>query len=176
MEQESNKSSNFFRLYLQSQRRLYAYILMLVPNCSDADDILQQTSSIMWEKFDTFEPGSNFGAWAVQIAKFLIMDHFKKQKRSRVIFKDSLLETFAESAIDFTRNIDKRLAFLRKCVEKLSFGDRNLIAERYERGQKIKDIAEKSNRSVHGLYKTINRIHHSLLNCVRRHMLAEERI
>lgn len=174
MKQKSNKSDNFFRLYLQSQRRIYAYILMLVPNCSDADDILQQSSSIMWEKFDTFEPGSNFGAWAVRIAKYVILDHYKKKRRSHLIFKGELLESFAESAIDSLRHIDERLVFLKKCVGELSDEDRKLIKIRYEQGLKIKEIAHHLSRSVHGLYKTMNRIHNLLLNCTRRKMLAEE--
>ena len=128
----------------------------------------------MWEKFDTFEPGSNFGAWAVKIAKFVIMDHYKKQKRSRVIFKDDLLEAISESAIDSTGNIDKRLAFLKECINELNEDDRKLIKIKYEQGYKIKQIAQHLSRSVHGLYKTMNRIHNLLLNCTRRKLLAEE--
>ena len=89
---DKDYKDSFFQLYLQSQRRLYAYILMLVPNSSDADDILQQTSSIMWQKFDTYDPDASFGAWAVSIAKYVIFDHYKKKRRSHVIFKDEMLE------------------------------------------------------------------------------------
>jgi RNA polymerase sigma-70 factor, ECF subfamily len=166
---------NFFQLYLQSQKRLYTYILMLVPNSSDADDILQQTSSIMWEKFDTYNPEASFGAWAVSIAKYVVFDHYKKKRRSHVIFKDEMLEIIAESATALTRDSDERLALLKVCVEKLSGNDRKLIKIRYEQGLKIKDIAERVGRPVQGFYKTMNRIHNLLLNCIRRKMLTEER-
>jgi len=167
---------NFFQLYLQNQRRLYAYILMLVPYSSDADDILQQTSTIMWEKFDTYRPEASFGAWSVAIAKYVIFDHYKKKRRSHVIFKDEMLEIFAETAITSTKDTDKRVSFLKVCVKGLGSSDRKLIKMRYEQGFKIKDIAEQIGRPVQGFYKTMNRIHNSLLNCVRRKMLAEERL
>jgi RNA polymerase sigma-70 factor (ECF subfamily) len=174
MGKRDNKD-NFFQFYLQNQNRLYAYILMLVPNSSDADDILQQTSSIMWEKFDTYNLDASFGAWASSIAKYVIFNHYKKKRRSHVIFKDEMLEIIAENAIASTRDTDERLTLLKVCVEKLSSNDRKLIKIRYEQGLKIKDIAERVGRPVQGFYKTMNRIHNLLLNCIRRKMLAEER-
>ena len=166
---------NFFQLYLQSQKRLYAYILMLVPNSSDADDILQQTSTVMWEKFDTYNPDASFGAWSVAIARYVIFDHYKKKRRSQVIFKDEMLEIFAETAIESTKDTDTRVELLKDCVGKLGSNDRKLIKIRYEQGLKIKDIAEQVGRPVQGFYKTMNRIHNLLLNCVRHKMLAAER-
>ncbi len=166
---------NFFQLYLKCQRRLYAYILMLVPNSSDADDILQKTSSIMWEKFDTYSPDASFGAWAVSISKYVIYDHYKKKRKSHVIFKGEMLEIVSESAMASTRGTDERLSILKGCVEELDSNDRKLINIRYEQGLKIKDIAEQVGRPVQGFYKTMNRIHNLLLNCIRRKMLAEER-
>jgi RNA polymerase sigma-70 factor (ECF subfamily) len=171
---DKDHKDNFFKLYLQSQRRLYAYILMLVPNSSDADDILQQTSSIMWQKFDTYDPDASFGAWAVSIAKYVIFDHHKKKRRSHVIFKGQMLEIIAEKAKASTVDTDERLTLLKACLEKLNSHDRKLMKIRYEQGLKIKDIAERMGRPVQGFYKTMNRIHNLLINCIRRKMLAEE--
>ena len=51
-----DKNRLFLRLFLQNQRRLYAYILTLLPNRADADDVLQETSLVMWDKFDADGP------------------------------------------------------------------------------------------------------------------------
>ncbi|HRS72819.1 MAG TPA: hypothetical protein P5175_13345, partial [Anaerohalosphaeraceae bacterium] len=48
------KAGEFVSLLTAQQTRIYAYILSLVPNFSDADDILQDTTKIMWERFDDF--------------------------------------------------------------------------------------------------------------------------
>src|SRR5262249_54956902 len=51
-----DKSKVFLPLFLQNQRRLYAYILTLLPNRADADDVLQEASLVMWDKFDERAP------------------------------------------------------------------------------------------------------------------------
>src|SRR5207249_11545384 len=62
-----DKSKIFLPLFLQNQRRLYAYILTLLPNRADADDVLQEASLVMWDKFDERAPPSDFTAWGCRI-------------------------------------------------------------------------------------------------------------
>ncbi|NLK41754.1 MAG: RNA polymerase subunit sigma-70, partial [Planctomycetes bacterium] len=59
-ENEDSKSCEFVQLFLMSQRRIYGYVMTLVPNVSDADDIVQETASVMWTKFGEYEPGTDF--------------------------------------------------------------------------------------------------------------------
>lgn len=159
-------------MYIKYQKRIYAYILMLVPNVSDADDILQQVSSFMWEHFDKFKPGTHFGAWAVQIARNFIFDHYKSKRRSKIIFTDENLDLFAERAAESAARMEERVNVLQKCLKKLSEADRKLMRARYEEGLKIKQIAHRIGRPVGGLYKAINRIHNALIQCIRREMLT----
>ena len=60
----------FTSLLLRHHAALLGYILSLVSNWSDAEDILQQASVVMWRKFGEFQPGSDFRSWGCQIAKF----------------------------------------------------------------------------------------------------------
>lgn len=57
------QDDRFLRLLLKSQSSIYAFILVLVHDQNDADDIMQETVTLMWRKFSTFEPGTNFTAW-----------------------------------------------------------------------------------------------------------------
>ena len=54
------REHRFLQLFLAHERRIYSYILALVPVWADADDLLQQTSVVLWQKLDQFEPGTNF--------------------------------------------------------------------------------------------------------------------
>src|SRR5207302_10491456 len=91
----SAKSRLFLRLFLQNERRLYAYILTLLPHRADADDILQEASLVMWDKFDETNPPSDFTAWGCRIAYFKVLDFYKKRQRSRVRFSQVILERIA---------------------------------------------------------------------------------
>src|SRR5262245_34313992 len=80
------KGKLFLRLFLQNRRRLYAYILTLLPNRADADDVLQEASLVMWDKFDERQPPEDFAAWGCRVAYFKVLDFYKKSQRSRVRF------------------------------------------------------------------------------------------
>ena len=53
----------FSRLLVANQRRIYGFILTLVHDRSAAEDILQDVSALLWQKYDKFEPGTDFAAW-----------------------------------------------------------------------------------------------------------------
>ena len=44
---DSEKGKEFVRLLLANQNRIYAFILTLVSNWSDADDVMQETAEVM---------------------------------------------------------------------------------------------------------------------------------
>ena len=55
-------------LLARHQRQLARYIHTLVPHVQDAEDIFQETCEVICEKFDQFSPGTDFLAWACEIA------------------------------------------------------------------------------------------------------------
>jgi len=75
------KVGEFVTLLTAQQARIYAYILSLVPNFNDADDLLQDTTKLMWEKFDDFVLGTDFLAWGKKIAYYQIMDYYRNKRK-----------------------------------------------------------------------------------------------
>ncbi|PQJ27627.1 hypothetical protein BSZ32_03355 [Rubritalea profundi] len=51
------------------QSQLRAYIISLMPGASGAEDVLQETNLVLWEKRAKFEQGTNFRAWVCAIAR-----------------------------------------------------------------------------------------------------------
>src|SRR5262249_54869822 len=115
------KGGLFLRLFLQSQRRFYAYILTLLPNRADADDVLQEASLVMWDKFDELHPPDDFAAWGCRIAYFKVLDFVKKSQRCRVRFSQEMLERLAETAVEHaaTLQLDERRDALAGCIQRL---------------------------------------------------------
>src|ERR1700738_4102637 len=77
-----DKRKLFLRLFLQNEPRLFAYILTLLPRRADADDVLQEASMVMWDKFDEGQPPRDFVAWGCRIAYFKVLDFYKKSQRN----------------------------------------------------------------------------------------------
>ncbi len=110
---------------------MYAYILQLLPNRADADDVLQATNLVMWSKRSQFAPGSDFSAWAARIAYFEVLTHRKRRGRDRLRFDDELVEQLSQEAAAETGQIDAVLQTLRGCMEKLTQPDRDLLQMQY---------------------------------------------
>ncbi len=159
---------------MKHQNRVYAYILTLVPHGADAEDIMQETASVAWEKFESFREGTNFPAWIQKIAYYKILDYRKKGGTQRTIFNDDLLDLLAQEAHQAFEQTEPRLDALRSCLGRLSSADRRLLKQRYEEGHTIKSIAEQAQRSVQGLYKVMIRIHDQLRRCVHYSLLSNE--
>ena len=159
---------------MSHQNKIYAYILTFVPNGTDADDIMQETVTVAWEKFETFQLGTNFGLWIKKIAHLKILEYRHKRRTLRVIFSDDLVRIMAEYAEDTLEQADSRLEALRTCLKRLRPDDRHLLRRRYEEGISIKRIAEQAERSVQGLYKVMVRIHDQLRKCVHTSSLSRE--
>jgi RNA polymerase sigma-70 factor (ECF subfamily) len=171
------KGRLFLRLFLQNERRLYAYILTLLPHRADADDVLQEASLVMWDKFDELHPPDDFTAWGCRIAYFKVLDFYKKSQRSRVRFSQTMLDRVAETAVEqaATLQLDERREALAGCLEKLGPRDRDLLSRRFAPGATTQSTAAEVGRSVDVIYKKLAKIRQALFDCVSRTLAGEGR-
>jgi RNA polymerase sigma-70 factor (ECF subfamily) len=174
---EPARSKLFLRLFLQNERRLYAYIVTLLPNRADADDVLQEASLVMWDKFDENHPPDDFAAWGCRIAYFKVLDFHKKSQRSRVRFSQAMLERIAETAVEqaATLQLDGRSAALSDCIEKLPPRDKELLGRRFAHGATTRSAAAEVGRSVEAVYKALAKIRQALFDCVSKALAQEGR-
>lgn len=162
----------FARLFARNARRIYDFIMTLVFNHHDAEEVFQNTNVVLWNKFSDFEPGSNFFAWASRIAYYEVLSLMKQHRRSRTI-SDEALERLADEATQLADQASERMEALEECLSRLPANDRQLLQERYYFQRAPKQIAASQHRSVHSVYRALSRIHNLLLICVQRNMKAE---
>lgn len=172
----SNRNEAFVRLFAANQRRIHAFIMMLVPRAADADDVFQEVSLELWRKFDGFTLGTDFVAWANQFSRFLVLKHFAKQRRlGRLVFDERVLELLATEAASALTHADDRLNALRHCLDKLPATSRNLLGMRYESGLKTcREVAARMGRSADAVYKALSRLHDALLECVQGQLASQQ--
>lgn len=153
-------------LITQHQRRIFSYIYTLVPSRHDADDLLQETSLVIVEKFHEFTPGTDFVAWACQIAWWRVRAARQKYARSKVIFDDDVLESVASTASTMHAEVSERHEALVLCLGKLPPRDREMVLARYERGAAVEDVAKHCGRTLEAAYKALGRLRKLLYDCV----------
>lgn len=171
---EASRGQRFMHLYSGKERSIYKYIYTLVHDEVAAEDILQETTQAMWTKFDEFEMGTNFLAWAVRIAHYRVLKYWASQTKG-MIFNSKLVETLAERAEDHVHQDTRRKMALRRCMKKLPERDLHLIKLRYQEGASVKKVAEQVNRGIKGVYKSLSRIRWQLLECIQRSLVMEDR-
>ena len=174
MAEKSQNTHDFVGLWTAHARRVYSYILSLVPNWADAEDIFQETSTTLWEKFDEFEPGTDFGAWACRTAYYKVLTHSKRRGEMLRLGED-FLEAVSRDAEQMGDLLDAQHLALAECLERLSGRDRDLVDLRYAPNGSAKSVAEEVGRSVPAVYKSLQRIHQTLFDCITRRLAAEER-
>ena len=157
-------------LMTQHQRRIFAYIHALVPSRADAEDILQETSLVIVEKFSEFKSGTDFVAWAFQIAWWRVRASRQKFARSKVVFDDDVLESVAHTAATMHEEVSERHEALARCLQKLHPRDRDLLLTRYEPGAGVEEAAQRSGRSLEAAYKALGRLRKLLHDCVTQQL------
>jgi RNA polymerase sigma-70 factor (ECF subfamily) len=170
-----DRMAEFVELYSSHYPRLQFYIMAMLPTANDASDVLQETSLVLWRKFDSFQSGTNFFAWACKIARLQSLKHRERQGRTGQLFELSVLEKLAAEAASEDSVYAVPLAALENCIKKLSAGDRSLIRKRYQPGMSVNQIAHEIGRSANSLSKSLGRIRRALLACVERALVHEGR-
>ncbi len=165
----SSERRDFLQLFMNSQKSIYSYILSMVHNKIDAEDLTQETALLMWDKYDEFEAGTSFVAWGIQIARYKVLSYYRNKKDIKR-FDDDLLDGISKSYQRKISEVKGRLEALDDCLEKLNSKDRELIRFHYEQGLKITQLKNVIGGSVHVLYRTMARIHALLHRCVNRTM------
>jgi len=158
----------FSELFEQHGRAIYGHIRTLVPNTSDADEVFQETSVTLWQKFDQYRPDTDFRAWACRIAYYKVLKLRDRQVRAPRLFSPAFLDLVSEEMVVMSDTLDARTEALLLCRDKLNRRDRDLLDRFHRDGATAKDVARWVGRNVHYVYRAVRRIHDSLYDCIRR--------
>ncbi len=170
----NSQAGKFMSLLVPNQRRISAFILSMVPNKQDTEDILQETLAEMWNKFDRFEIGTDFVAWGCTIAKYKVIEFRRKVKNSRLQFSDSLIRILEMESDQKLKKMSSYIDALQQCMQKLSLKELGFLKQRYEDDLTLTKIASRTGISLQSVHKAISIIHSKLVRCIRTNLRLEE--
>lgn len=171
----AERQEEFVRLLYEAHGLLLRYVVSLLGNRQDADDVLQRASLVMWRRFDTFEPGTDFIAWATTVAFYEVRNFQRVTGRRRLEFDDELMETLAAERVPHVRQWCARTEALEHCVEKLDAASRALVEAIYTDGTQAIDVARQQGCAAKTIYNKLTFIRRALAECVQRRLTESTR-
>ncbi len=158
--------AQFLRLFLASQREVLRYITALVPDLSEAQEILQETAVALWARFDQYNPSLPFTPWACRFALNTVKQWAGSRQKWRTLLENGLAETIAARRESLLPEMNQRMEQLHHCLEKLPPPQHQVVQQYYFQRQNIETIARQSGRSVEAIYKSLQRIRALLRRCI----------
>jgi len=163
----------FLSLFLRSEREIFRYVAALVPNVTDAEDIVQQTAMALWEKFDAYDPGQPFTPWACRFALNKAHQWIERRQRWQALLEHGLAEELAQRRQELQPEFERRLKHLETCLGKLPPKQRTLVEGYYYERADIESLAERSGKTAAATYKMLQRIRQALQCCVENQARPE---
>jgi RNA polymerase sigma-70 factor, ECF subfamily len=169
MDSIGDEKIEFAQLLRHHQTQLFGYIYSLVRDLDDADDLFQQTSLVLWDKFEHFDRSKSFINWACGVARYEVLNFLRSRSRSRLYFSDRLNLALVEAQESLEhQQLDERRDALAGCMKKLCESDLELLETCYDGSVCLKDVAERWGRSTQSIHNSLRRIRRVLFECVRR--------
>ncbi len=133
------------------QNRLYRFLLRMVHDRSEAEDLFQQTWIHVAEKIRRFDPNRNFDAWLFTVARNLAIDHLRRIRPSSLdqpVSDDesqgtALDRLVAKEPAALDRVLEnERASRLGTALDELPLVYREVMTLRFEEEMKIEEIAQ----------------------------------
>jgi RNA polymerase sigma-70 factor, ECF subfamily len=170
---QNYNAHNFGLLFVQHEARIYGLIRSLVTQKADAEDVFQETAAVLWQKFAEYQPGSNFAAWAFNIARFQVRSFYHQKKRNAVQMSEAFWEAVTADTVSESVRLSDLQTMLARCLAMLSPTHRNLFIRYSQTPGNAGKLAEELNRPVSSIYHAVHRIRRLLVECVDRALSRE---
>lgn len=162
------------KLWASAMPAIEAFVGSAVRDPNDRDDVIQATSEYLARNFDQFEQGTSFTGWAVQVARFRLIELFRDRSRDKLMLTGDALEALAGVAPQVIQEQTDRAEALEQCMNHLGEHQRRLLELRYTQSLSPATIAERVGKSSNTVSAALLRIRKALRECIEARLAAIE--
>ena len=167
----TNGSNRAFDILLErNQSRLFSYILFVVRDREQANDLFQETFVKIITKLQEgkYTTTGKFGAWIMRIAHNVIMDWYRSKRSDKTVEQgnDNDLSKFSPADL-LDLNVENRyvndqvMSDVKKIMNLLPATQREVVFMRFYQDLSFKEIAELTNVSIN---TALGRMRYAILN------------
>lgn len=172
---EDQKRARFTRCWLDVEPAVSAYVFASISRFHDAEDVVQRIAQEMARRFDEYDSGRPFVGWALWIAKSRVIDFYRVQGCSRVVFSDELLGQLADTIAQQADGRSQRREALESCLDELPPRSRRLLDLRYVGERSATEIAREIGSTSGSVRVLLTRARTALASCIERRLALENR-
>lgn len=181
----SGDEKAFEVLLLRHKAKMYRYIFMKVKDQLLAEDIFQETfiKVINTIKSGNYNEEGKFLPWAMRIAHNLVVDHFRKANKVKMISESSSLRDDYnifhslgndELSVQESMGLDELKNQMVELLEHLPEVQSEIVRQRLYQDLSFKEIAEMENISIN---TALGRMRYALINIrklIEKHQMVTE--
>ncbi|MBA4388524.1 MAG: RNA polymerase subunit sigma-24 [Verrucomicrobia bacterium] len=156
-------------MFLEHASMLSGFIYALLPNRDVARDVLHEVFVVLRQKADSFEPGSDFGAWARSVARNKALEACHSNSRFPQALPLDVIEKLAGSPEPYDDRWELRRSILKDCINRLTRTARTVVELRYLEGLGIAPLAAKLGWGEPSVRVAVSRAREALRECVAKH-------
>jgi len=161
----------FERLYRETSSRLFGVCLRLLPERSEAEDVLQEVYATVWRKAGQFDASrASAITWLAMIARNKAIDRLRAAPSSLKRAPIELIDEIADSAPSPSAQVESadENERLRLCMEELDARRRELIRTAFFDGATYEELAQRSGSPLGSIKSWIRRGLIQLRACLER--------
>src|SRR5689334_12045110 len=160
---------------LAFRSELLGFIRAILRNTADAEDLFQETCRIILEKSDETGPIVDFRAWAKEIARRQVLQHYRtlRTRRTSTVPSEEMAELVSDVYLKHSpapEVLAEESAALRACLDQMPEKQRQLIRLRFLAGQGYDTIARAIQGSESAIRRMVARTRILLMECVRQRL------
>ena len=141
---QEGEARGFAGLYEHFYDQIYRYVSFKVGSPSEGEDITAEVFIRMLESINSFKwQGYPFSSWLFRIAHNLVVDHFRKKGKRRLVTLDTVENTLSDSPLDVDSHVDQQLAMqdVKEAMEGLTDLQKEVISLRFAAGLSVAETA-----------------------------------
>ena len=160
--------SDFLKRYNAAQPFLRGWLLAWLRDIHVAEDVLQETSLILWERFGEYRRDASFEAWGLGIARNQALKALRRTKVSARLASPEVLEAVAATYERSASHLEQRRRVLADCVDRLSTKLGKVVHLYFGKSLPVAEIARRTGRSAAGIKVSLFRARQWLADCTRK--------
>jgi RNA polymerase sigma-70 factor (ECF subfamily) len=165
----------FAEIVRRNQATVRAFLARFVRQADAADDLAQEVFLAAFRSLGTFESGGSLPGWLLGIARHRAL-HFLRTETRRLQREGRRVEAALNGLALHQLNADapseeeveRELAALRRCLQKLPEHGRRLVDAYYFRNESAEHLAQRLGRNGGAVRMMLLRIRRALAECIRR--------